>query len=309
MELADATRTMDKGNSHNENIVASGEWPAKSAPVHISERSELRAFLRVRRKGIAPEAVGLPVKPQRRARGLTRDEVAELAGVSTGWYAQFELGHPINISSKRLQAIAGALRLDAYETLYLFRLVGIPAPENIKSRPDSIPCEMRAIVDGISSFPAQILSRRFDVLYMNRAGEAILNDPPFNDADQYNVVWRLFMDPNRRATNDRWEDFARSVTAALRLSYSTSLGDPWFEKLISRLSAASADFARFWNEYRVAPAIRNRVAIKLSSGIANIVWSVLPVPFAGLFLAFSVPDDEQSAALLRQHAERYVDMP
>ena len=70
----------------------------------------------------------MPVSSQRRARGLTRDEVAELAGVSTGWYAQLELGRPINISAKSLEAIASALNLDRYETEYLFSITGTARP-------------------------------------------------------------------------------------------------------------------------------------------------------------------------------------
>lgn len=295
---------MNKRNSQGEAIVSSAAMPANTAPVHISDRSELRSFLRARRQAIRPEAVGLPVKLQRRARGLTRDEVAELAGVSTGWYAQFELGRPINISPKRLEAIAAALRLDRYETLYLFRLVGMPLPEQISAEPTSIPRELRTIVDGVIYFPAQILSRRFDVLYMNRAGKALFNHSTSENHDQYNIVWRLFMDPYRRVMYERWEDFARAVTAALRLSYGASIGDPWFEELIARLRTGSDDFARFWDEYRVAPAIGQRASIKLESGVANIVWSVVPVPHAQLFLAFSVPADEESAAKLRDYARR-----
>jgi transcriptional regulator with XRE-family HTH domain len=296
---------MNKRNSQDKALLPSDTAPANTAPVHVSGRPELRSFLRARRQGIRPEAVGLPKKSQRRARGLTRDEVAELAGVSTGWYAQFELGRPINISPKTLDAIATALRLDYYETQYLFTLAGTPLPEDSSTRPGSIPLDMRAIVDAITSFPAQILSRRFDVLYMNRVGEAIFNRSTSESGDQYNLVWRLFMDPERRRMHERWEDFARAVTAALRHSYASAVGDPWFEELIARLRSGSADFTRFWNEYRVAPAIGQRSTITLEPfGVANIVWSVLPVPdSAGLFLAFVTPADEESAARLCRYAE------
>jgi hypothetical protein len=46
-------------------------------------RLELADFLRRRREALQPADVGLVVGPRRRARGLRREEVASLAGMST----------------------------------------------------------------------------------------------------------------------------------------------------------------------------------------------------------------------------------
>ncbi|MFF2194567.1 hypothetical protein [Streptomyces sp. NPDC058157] len=47
---------------------------------------ELAAFLRSRREGLDPDRLGLPSRRQpRRTAGLRREEVAELAGVSTDY--------------------------------------------------------------------------------------------------------------------------------------------------------------------------------------------------------------------------------
>jgi transcriptional regulator with XRE-family HTH domain len=56
-----------------------------------SPREELSAFLRERRRRIRPESVGLPVR-QRNKYGLARQEIAELLGVTSVWYALFESG-------------------------------------------------------------------------------------------------------------------------------------------------------------------------------------------------------------------------
>lgn len=267
------------------------------------DREELRAFLKARRQRLRPESVGLPVTSQRRARGLTRDEVAELAGVSTGWYAQFELGRPINISPKALEGIAQAIKLDRYETQYLFALAGTAKPAEDITRTDVVPSDLRYIVDNYASSPAQVLSRRFDVLHMNRIGRMLFNHTGGEKNDRYNMIFRLFMDPARRRLYSRWEDFARAMTAAFRHNYASAVGDPWFEDLIARLHAESPEFSRFWSEYRVAPAIRQQLELNLGEQrSAYIVWSVFPVPESnGLQLAFTVPADERSEAVFKAY--------
>jgi len=85
-------------------------------------RVELRAFLIERRSGLTPADVGLPHTPHRRVTGLRREEVAELAGISTDWYRRFESGRPIRVSTVFLTRVAEALRLDGTERLNLFRL-------------------------------------------------------------------------------------------------------------------------------------------------------------------------------------------
>lgn len=271
-----------------------------------NERSELRAFLRSRRRRIRPETVGMPVRSHRRAQGLTRDEVAELAGVSVGWYAQLELGRPINISAKSLEAIAGALQLDRYETEYLFSVAGMPRATEAPAPPDRIPAELRYIVDHYTPSTAQILSRRFDVLYLNRSARLLFNHSDSGGVEQYNMIYRLFMDPERRVLFQSWEEFARTMTAAFRHSYANAVGDPWFEELLAKLQAESPEFVRFWNEYEVAPAMWQRIAINVRSDVAYMVWSVLPVPESnGLLLAFTVPADPQSESILRDYVKTH----
>ena len=57
----------------------------------------LGQFLRARRERLQPEDLGMPVGVRRRVAGLRREEVAELAGVSTDYYVRLEQGrerHP-----------------------------------------------------------------------------------------------------------------------------------------------------------------------------------------------------------------------
>ena len=49
-------------------------------------RQHLAEFLRARRDALTPSDVGLPEGRSRRTKGLRREEVALLAGVSVTWY-------------------------------------------------------------------------------------------------------------------------------------------------------------------------------------------------------------------------------
>ena len=80
----------------------------------------LSVFLKTQRAKIAPSAVGLPEGTRRRTPG--REEVAQLAGVSTTWYTWLEQGRDIQVSHSVLDNIASALKLTPDERKYLFSL-------------------------------------------------------------------------------------------------------------------------------------------------------------------------------------------
>ena len=88
-----------------------------------ARRSALRDFLRGCRARLLPADVGLPPSGARRVPGLRREEVAELAGVSTHWYALFESGTTDrHFSAEFVGRVAGALQLNEQERSMLSRL-------------------------------------------------------------------------------------------------------------------------------------------------------------------------------------------
>src|SRR5690348_9215492 len=88
-------------------------------------RSELADLLRSRRDRLTPADVGLPAGTRRRTAGLRREEVAQLAGVSTTYYTFLEQGRDVRPSRQVVTALASALRLSSAERAYLFQLAGI----------------------------------------------------------------------------------------------------------------------------------------------------------------------------------------
>src|ERR1700724_1616407 len=82
-------------------------------------RSEFGDFLRSRRAKLNPKSVGLPDGRRRRAPGLRREEVAELAGIGVDWYIRLEQGRAVSPSVTTIDALARALRLSKVEHAHL----------------------------------------------------------------------------------------------------------------------------------------------------------------------------------------------
>lgn len=93
----------------------------------MSANVQLGEFLRTRRGEVSPESVGLAATgSHRRVAGLRREEVAQLAGVSTDYYTRLEQGRHTTPSTNVLDAIAGALRLDGTARRHLTDLARSP---------------------------------------------------------------------------------------------------------------------------------------------------------------------------------------
>jgi transcriptional regulator with XRE-family HTH domain len=91
----------------------------------MDNRDEVRDFLTTRRERLTPEQAGIPFfGGKRRVKGLRREEVAMLAGMSTDYYTRLERGNLTGVSQSVLQALARALHLDEAERAHLFNLAG-----------------------------------------------------------------------------------------------------------------------------------------------------------------------------------------
>lgn len=101
---------------------------------HVDNRSEVRDFLTSRRARLTPKDAGLPtLGAARRVKGLRREEVATLAGVSVEYYSRMERGGLGGVSESVLEAVAAALQLDDAERAHLFDLAGPPTPASARA--------------------------------------------------------------------------------------------------------------------------------------------------------------------------------
>src|ERR671910_2922151 len=89
----------------------------------MDNQAEVREFLATRRAKISPQQAGVPLYgTRRRVPGLRREEVAQLAGLSTDYYTRLEKGNLRSASDSVLEAVSRALQLDDAEHAHLLDL-------------------------------------------------------------------------------------------------------------------------------------------------------------------------------------------
>ncbi|GAA3089592.1 helix-turn-helix transcriptional regulator [Nonomuraea salmonea] len=97
-------------------------------------------YVRARRELVTPGQAGIPATGVRRVRGLRREEVAMLAGISTDYYLRLEQGRDRNPSPQVLESLARALLLDDDATAYLLRLgAKQPGRRRRRARKETVP--------------------------------------------------------------------------------------------------------------------------------------------------------------------------
>ena len=211
----------------------------------------LADFLRSRRLQLQPEEVGLPRTRRRRSDGLRREEVAELAGISTDYYSRMEQQRGPMPSEQMLAALARALHLNLSERDHLFDLGGHPAPRRIL-RDDHISPTMMRVMDRLSDTPALVMSRFGETLLQTRPAVALLGDyTRFSGLSRY-LVYRWFTDP---ATRDLYapQDHSlrgRVFTVDLRAAYTADPGGRAGE-IVAALLETSPEFAAVWELHEV----------------------------------------------------------
>lgn len=226
----------------------------------MDTHAELGGFLRSRRARLRPEDAGLPsYGGRRRVPGLRREELAQLAGVSAGYYTRLEQGQSPNASDAVLDSVARVLRLDDAERAHLYSLV---RPQTYArrpaspARPEEVRHGVRVMIDSFGPVPALVLGRSLDVLAWNRMAHALLAghldlDAPDRPADRPNIARMLFLDPPMRALYPDWIRKARSTVADLRQLSGLWPDDPRLTGLIGELTAASREFAELWRAHSV----------------------------------------------------------
>ena len=212
--------------------------------------NELGEFLLARRSRLLPADVGFPTSQGRRVRGLRREEVAVLAGVSADYYARLEQGRERHPSGQVVDAIARALCLDSDACWHVYRLAGlVPRTETPTSTPDADQPrpELLRLMHAFPGAVAYLVNRRLEVLATNALADALLS--PLTDPR--GIVHALFCDPAARELFVDWSSVVRDTVAALRAAYGHELHDPRMPALIDGLVAESPEFAELWSRQDV----------------------------------------------------------
>ncbi|MFF8432096.1 helix-turn-helix transcriptional regulator [Streptomyces sp. NPDC016566] len=218
------------------------------------DRRELAAFLRSRRERITPAEAGLPTGPRRRTPGLRREEVAQLAFISTEYYTRLEQARGPRPSREVLAGLTRALRLSDAERVHLHHLAGAPP-----GPPPGPPREVRqSILDLLHRLPqaaAIVTSAAFEVLAWNDLAAALMEDFSALPRRERNLVRRAFLGPSPRGRRlygvSDADAFARASARRLRAAAARYPDDPELTGLIEELLGGSEEFARLWASHDV----------------------------------------------------------
>ncbi|TYC05150.1 helix-turn-helix domain-containing protein [Micromonospora sp. WP24] len=213
---------------------------------------QLAHFLRARRAALEPGELGLARRSRRRTPGLRREEVAELAAMSTDYYRRLEQGRSAPPSPQILDALARALRLNEDERDYLYRIADREPPRGTRAAEEMGPA-LRQLVESLGDSPAQVMTLMSETLMQNRAAVALLGKQTGYTGDMRYSTYRWFTDPSTRWMHpqEEHEEESRARIAELR-ARAASTRSPEADRLIGTLRARSPEFERLWLEQKVA---------------------------------------------------------
>lgn len=217
-------------------------------------RKEAAEFLRTRRERITPDRAGLPAwGDRRRVKGLRREEVALLAGVSVEYYVRLERGNLAGVSETVLEAVANALQLDDAERAHLHDLAHTastrPRAAGRAARTTVRPA-VQWLLDSMDGTAAYIRNARTDLLATNTLGRA-LYAPVFDMPGRPNVARFVFLDPAAQEFFTDWAKVAGEAAALLRTLAGENPYDAGLAQLVGELSTRSELFAGLWAAHDV----------------------------------------------------------
>ncbi|MFF7331399.1 helix-turn-helix domain-containing protein [Streptomyces sp. NPDC008150] len=248
----------------------------------MDNRSEVREFLTSRRAKITPQQAGLPAAGHRRVKGLRREEVAMLAGVSAEYYARMERGNLSGTSEAVLDSLARALQLDESERAHLVDLARTASTTRRPARrrtAQPIRPGLQQLLDAMTDAPAFIRNGRLDVLATNRLGEALYR-PLFQDpARPVNMARYQFLNPNADQYMTELDAQRASAAALLRTEAGRDPYNRELSDLIGELSTRSEAFRTLWAAHNVR---LHHTGVKRfhhpAVGDLTLAFEALPIP-------------------------------
>jgi hypothetical protein len=220
----------------------------------IDRRAEVREFLSSRRARLTPDQAGLPAYgSNRRVKGLRREEVAMLAGVSVDYYVRMERGNLHGASEGVLDALARALQLDEAERDHLFALARAAGTGRGRRRmpPTSVRPAIQQVLDAITDAPAWVRNGRHDIVAMNRLARALYAPILADPRRPANPTRFVYLDPTAVEFFVDWERIANDAAAMLRLEAGRNPHDPALIQLVGELSTQSEIFRMRWASHDV----------------------------------------------------------
>jgi hypothetical protein len=225
-----------------------------------SRNRELGEFLRSRRAQVEPLDVGLPHTDGRRVRGLRREEVAHLAGMSSDYYTRLEQGRQRTASPQVLNSLAAALRLTTQEQRHLYTLAGVARVDDVPE-PSSRTVDHRVqrLLDLMGDTPVIVCGPFVEIITANRAAAFLWADFNAMPAQERNGLrWMLLSPTARERYGHAWEGAASEMIGMLRADAGQIPDHPRLAELIEEFTSESALFRRLWRDHHVSNWMHER---------------------------------------------------
>lgn len=224
-----------------------------NSPTRLQMLSE---FLRAKRAQILPQSVGLPSGTRRRTPGLRREEVAQLAGVSTTWYTWLEQGRDIQVSASVLDSVAAALKLTVDERKYLYALAleGGAGPAVREEEEPQISPALQRILQELRHCPTIVSDRRCHIVGWNEAASHVFLDFTAIPPEERNMIRLLFTRKEFQSLAVNWEHFVKGFLSIFRAYYGQYVEDEWYDRFLEEMKEVHPDFQRLWNQSQVSTA-------------------------------------------------------
>ncbi|MEU7046422.1 helix-turn-helix transcriptional regulator [Streptomyces varsoviensis] len=209
--------------------------------------NQLGSFLRSRREKIDAVSAGVVDTKRRRVKGLRREELALLAGVSPSYYARLEQGRDRRPSHEILRALVRVLRLGDTERAYLWSLAE-PTPEPAEA--DAAPA--RTVRPGVlrllerwGDLPAFVVGPSRDVLAATALAGRV--NPAWSPGG--NLVEFTFLDPRAHTVYPAWDEIALQAVAGLRATAAARRGE--LDGFVASMRERSEAFRTRWDSHDV----------------------------------------------------------
>ncbi|MFD8089490.1 helix-turn-helix transcriptional regulator [Streptomyces malaysiensis] len=216
-----------------------------------SSRSDFAALLRAWRDRLAPADAGFATTAGRRAPGLRREELAQLAGLSVDYILRLEQGRAKHPSDQVVGALARALQLSREERDQLYRSAGLLPPRD-GTVSAHVPPGIQRLAARLGDVPIGVFTADWTLVWWNAMWSALHGDPAVLPAAERNLARALFGGGGVGASMSRISfehgrgAFEASIVADLKDATSRYPADGRLERLVRDLRAESDAFARHW---------------------------------------------------------------
>lgn len=214
--------------------------------------TDLGATLRAWRDRLSPAAAGLPSRRARRASGLRREELAELAGISVDYVVRLEQGRSTTPSAQVVAALARALQLTNPERDHLYRLAGLvpPAARDIS---DHIPRGLHRVLNRLGDIAVAVFAADWQLIWWSRGWAALLGDPSSVPPALRNFARDTFPIDGDGPRLSQWpvtslagDAVEAAVVSDLRRATGRFPNDRRLTQLIQALTTGNPRFAELW---------------------------------------------------------------